>query len=103
MMALHVGMRRKQKIGAVVSYSGLLAGAENAAAEAVTRPPVMLAHGELDEVIPFGALAMSREALGAAGFEVQWHAAPNIGHGIDQEGLRLGGRFLRDMIARPKA
>ncbi len=98
MMALHAGTRRKEKIGAIVSYSGVLAGADRAAAEAITKPPVLLVHGELDDVIPFDALAMSRDALARAGFAVEWHAAPRIGHGIDAEGLRLGGLFLRDAL-----
>jgi hypothetical protein len=26
----------------------------------------------------------------------QWHICPNLGRGIDQAGLEIGGRFLRD-------
>jgi phospholipase/carboxylesterase len=37
--------------------------------------------------------------LGDAGVSVQWHVSPGVGHGIDPEGLELGGRFLRDAFA----
>jgi phospholipase/carboxylesterase len=30
---------------------------------------------------------------------VEWHVAQGIGHGIDGEGLRLGGAFLRQAFA----
>jgi len=30
---------------------------------------------------------------------VQWHISSGIGHGIDPEGLALGGTFLKDAFA----
>jgi phospholipase/carboxylesterase len=42
---------------------------------------------------------MAREQLAQAGLAVEWHLAQGIGHGIDAEGLRLGGDFLRQAFA----
>ena len=57
----------------------------------------------MDEVIPVDAMIMAREVLGQAGLSVQWHVSRGIGHGIDGEGLRLGGTFLRDAFARGRS
>jgi phospholipase/carboxylesterase len=99
MMALHVGLRRASAPFAIVGYSGLLAApmgqsVEKIAKDITSRPPVLLIHGDQDDLIPPQALFHSANALGALGVPVEWHLSRGIGHGIDQEGLRLGGEFL---------
>jgi phospholipase/carboxylesterase len=44
---------------------------------------------------------MTRETLAARGFAVEWHRRPGLGHGIDAEGLRLGGDFLAQALRQP--
>lgn len=100
MMALHTALRRPRPAAAVLGFSGLLAGAERLAAELVSRPPVLLVHGEADEVVPFSALAQAEAALRAAGVPVEAHARPRLGHGIDQPGLELAARFLLRAFAQ---
>lgn len=99
MMALHVGLRRAVAPAAILGYSGTLAGPERIAAEAKAKPPVMLIHGDADEMIPVQALHMSAQALAGASVSVQWHISRGVGHGIDPAGLDLGGRFLSDAFA----
>jgi phospholipase/carboxylesterase len=99
MMALHVGLRRAVAPAAIVGYSGLFVlpnGAEPAAvaAEIKSRPPVLLIHGDQDELIPVQALFHATQALAALDIPAEWHVSAGIGHGIDQEGLRQGGEFL---------
>jgi len=100
MMALHVGLRRQTAPTAIVGYSGIYVtpdapeGAARAQAEIRARPPVLLVHGERDELIPPQALFYSAETLSAAGIAVEWHLSQGLGHGIDGEGLRHGGMFL---------
>src|SRR5207253_5069724 len=72
MMALSVGLRRKPAPAAIVGFSGMLAGAENLL-QLDKPPPVLLVHGDADQVIPPGALFLSANALGSAGVPVQWH------------------------------
>lgn len=95
MMALHAGPRRQRRVGAIVGFSGLLAGPDRLADELVTRPPVLLIHGDRDEVIPVAAIAEARAALSAASIPVEWHVRAGLGHGIDPGGLDMAGRFLR--------
>jgi phospholipase/carboxylesterase len=99
MMALHVGLRRPTPPAAIVGYSGLFVLPNNAAPEVVAgeikaRPPVLLIHGDQDELIPVQALFHATQALAALEVPTEWHISPGIGHGIDQEGLRHGGEFL---------
>jgi phospholipase/carboxylesterase len=104
MMALHVGLRRRAQPAAIVGYSGLLAlpGDDPASVKAdiVARPPILLIHGDTDDLIPAQALFHSAQALAALEIPVEWHLSSGIGHGIDGEGLRHGGEFLIRRFAR---
>ena len=99
MMALHVGLRRAVAPTAIVGYSGLFVLPNNAdpdavAAEIKSKPPVLLIHGDRDELIPPQALFHATQALGSLEVPAEWHMSQGVGHGIDQEGLRHGGEFL---------
>ena len=91
-MALQIGLRGPFKPAAIIGFSGLLTGMPPHAE--ATPPPILLAHGDADTVIVPEALLMTATALGAAGYCVQWHLSPGIGHGIDATALELAGRFL---------
>jgi len=106
MMALHVGLRRTKAPAAIVGYSGLLVlehgkGAESLGAALRSKPPILLVHGDRDEVVPVEMFFFSREALASAGVPCQWHLSPGVGHGIDGEALRQGGLFLVQAFGLP--
>jgi phospholipase/carboxylesterase len=105
MMALHVGLRRAIAPVAIVGYSGLFVWPDNAEPKAVageikSRPPILLVHGDQDDLIPAQALFQSAQALAALDVPVEWHLSQGVGHGIDQEGLRQGGVFLAKRFGR---
>ncbi|MEX2616921.1 MAG: alpha/beta fold hydrolase [Alphaproteobacteria bacterium] len=99
MMSLYVAPRRAEKIAGVVGYSGRLVAPERLAGEAVSRPPILLVHGDADEVVPFESMAMAEQGLSAADFTVTTLARPRLGHGIDMAGLQHGGAFLKAAFA----
>ncbi len=92
MLSLHVGLRRKVKPAAIVGFSGMLP-APPPQSDA-PYPPILLTHGDSDQVIPPQALFMAAAQLGLSGALVQWHLARGMGHGIDPDGLALAGQFL---------
>lgn len=94
MMALHVGLRRAERLGAIVGFSGALAGGENLEKDITQKPPLLLVHGDRDEVIPIHMLFMALQSLSAVEAPVEFHISHGIGHGIDPDGIRMGGHFL---------
>jgi phospholipase/carboxylesterase len=101
MMALHVGLRRRSAPAAIIGYSGLLVLPPGQDPDAVAReisarppPPVLLVHGDQDDLIPAQGLFQTAQGLAALGVPVEWHLSHGLGHGIDPEGLRHGGEFL---------
>ena len=99
MMALHVGPRRAKLIAGIVGYSGMLADPDALSQEAVAKPPVLLVHGDADEVLPVAAMHQAKTRLEALGFEVAAHVSPGLGHSVDDVGLQLGAEFLADRLA----
>lgn len=99
MMALHVAPRRDDAVAGVVAFSGRLLAPEALADEVVVRPPVLLVHGDSDDVVPPQSLPQAAEALQQAGFkEVFAHIMKGTGHGIAPDGLSVALAFMRDKL-----
>lgn len=99
MMALHVVPRREDPVAGVVAFSGRLLEPELLADEATSRPPVLLIHGDQDDVVPPQSLPQAAEALQEAGWqEVYAHIMKGSGHGIAPDGLSVALAFMRDRL-----
>ncbi len=99
MMALHTGLRRETAPAGVLGYSGALAGPERLKQEMTAKPPVMLIHGDQDEVLPVGMTLMAAQGLCAAGHGAEFHISQGIPHSIGPDGLELGQRFIANALA----
>jgi phospholipase/carboxylesterase len=99
MMSLHVAPRRAEAMAGVVGFSGRLVAPELLADEVVVRPPILLIHGDADEVVPPQSLPQAAEALENAGWdEVYAHVMKGTGHGIAPDGLSVALAFMRDKL-----
>ncbi|NEY89118.1 alpha/beta hydrolase [Tabrizicola oligotrophica] len=98
MMSLHVAPRRAQAIAGVVAISGRLLRPQVLAQEALVKPPVVLIHGDRDDVVPFQEMQTAGNALVAAGFETFGHVMHGTGHGIAPDGLGVAMQFLKERL-----
>jgi phospholipase/carboxylesterase len=99
MMSLFVGPRRVRQLAGIVGFSGRLIAPELLREEIRSQPPVLLAHGTMDEVVPYESMALAEKGLADAGIVVEALSCPGIGHGIDQNGLIRGAEFLQEVLA----
>ena len=95
MIALFTGLRRAAGPRAILGYSGALITPERLSAELANRAPVLLVHGQADEVVPVARSHDAQVALAAAGIPVDAHYIPRLGHGIDDTGISLGALALQ--------
>jgi phospholipase/carboxylesterase len=100
MMSLFVGLRRAAPLAGIVGYSGRLIAAELLPQEIRSRPRVLLVHGSQDPLVPYESLAHAETALKTAEVPLETLTCAGIGHSIDEDGLRRGGQFLRDVLLR---
>jgi phospholipase/carboxylesterase len=99
MMSLHVAPRREDPVAGVVAFSGRLLEPDLLAEEVQSRMPVLLVHGDQDDLVPIQSLPQAAEALQGAGFsEVYAHVMKGTGHGIAPDGLSVALAFLRDKL-----
>jgi phospholipase/carboxylesterase len=98
MLSLHVALRRAEQLGGVLGYSGALVGGELLGDEVVSRPPVLLVHGDADDVVPVAALDQAVGALARAQIPVQWVRRPGLPHSIDEFGIAEGAKFLHSLF-----
>ena len=97
MMSLYVAPRRAEQVAGIVGFSGRLIE-DDLAAEAKVRPPVLLVHGDMDEMINVSEMLVAETALRLAGFDVQSHVSRGVGHGIAPDGLTLALQFLMQRL-----
>ncbi|MBU2982744.1 dienelactone hydrolase family protein [Lentibacter algarum] len=100
MMALQVAPRREDEVAGIIAFSGRLLAPELLKDEAVSKPPVLLVHGDADDVVPPQSLPEAAEALQEAGFkEVFAHIMKGTAHGIAPDGLSVALAFMRDKLS----
>ena len=99
MMSLFVGLRRAEPVAGIIGFSGRLLAPELLPTELRSRPPVLLVHGADDPVVPYSSLAAAEAALKEVGVPVETVTSVGIGHSIDEQGLRRGGQFLKDVLS----
>ena len=98
MMSLYIGLRRSDPVAGIVGFSGRLLAPELLTDEARSRPRTLLVHGTDDPLVPYESLAAAEAALRSIGVSVETLTCAGIGHSIDQNGLRRGGSFLKNVL-----
>ena len=91
-MSLDALVDGRWPVGAVVAASGRLGSAVGP--KPAARTPVLLIHGEGDDVIPASETLRAERLLKGAGFDVETHVFPGLGHGVSPEGLQAARAFL---------
>ena len=99
MMSLHIAPRREDELAGVVAIAGRLLRPDLLADEVVVRSPILLVHGDQDDVVPPQSLQLAAEALQEAGWkDVFAHVMQGTAHGIAPDGLSVSLAFMRDKL-----
>ena len=98
MMALHAGPRRADPIAGIIGCSGMLADPVLPDADIRSRPPVLLVHGDRDDVVPIRGMHEAERELKRQGFDVAAQVSRGLGHSVDPAGLAHGERFARRVL-----
>ncbi|MCB8873572.1 alpha/beta hydrolase [Acidisoma silvae] len=94
MMSLFTGLRRIVPPRAILAYAGILLDPEALAEEIVSRPPVLLVHGDADNVVSVEFSRMAAEVLKRQQVPTELLIEPGLGHAIDNAGITAGARVL---------
>lgn len=102
-VALHAGLRHKQRLAGILALSTYLPLADTLPAEANVANravPIFMAHGRGDTVIPCALGQRSGERLQIMGYPLQWHTY-NAEHTVCMEELRDIETWLHGLLVTP--
>jgi phospholipase/carboxylesterase len=99
MTVLFMGLRRPFSPRAILAFSGALIAPDRLVRELANRAPVLLVHGEADDVVPMQRSCEAEAVLRAASVPVETVYVPRLGHGIDDTGLAMGALALQRAFA----
>ena len=102
-MALHVGVRRQQKLAGILAYSGAVIAPELLAGELKSQPPVLMVHGTADDVVPVASLYEGISALQASGVQARGEVVPDLAHSLNDKCIMEGMDFLAECFGIPLA
>lgn len=95
-IVLSAALRRRWPVAGLIALSTYLPDAETAAAAAAKEgplPPVFMAHGQKDPVIPQDVAVHSAKALKELGFPLEWHSY-FMAHQVCAEEIQALGEWL---------
>ncbi|RMH61565.1 MAG: carboxylesterase [Zetaproteobacteria bacterium] len=102
-MALHLGLRLRERLAGIIALSGYLllpARLAKEATRAALETPVFMAHGLDDPIVPITLAEAAHDRLARLGVEVAWHTYP-MAHQVCPEEVRAIGRWLQEILSSP--
>lgn len=100
MMAIQLALRLDEACLAVIGFSGALIKSKELELSKKSTPPILLIHGNEDQVIPVQSHIYAVEQLRKMNLEIEGHIMTGLGHGINMEGINIANRFLADRIRK---
>ena len=95
MMALQVGLKRREEINCLIGYSGKIINKENLLKNINSKPKIFLMHGANDTIVSPTYLLEAKEYLVSRGLKIKTKIFKDCEHRIPVEGSSLGLEFLR--------
>ena len=95
MISLQTGIKRKDTINSIVGYSGRIISTEHLSKNIISRPNIILMHGDLDQVVPIESLLEAKDFFGKNNYEIETKIFKNCEHRIPTEGSSLGLQFIK--------
>ena len=98
MMILETLFSREKKFSALIGFSGGLINISKNIPKENLSTPILLIHGDNDQVVPMEMTNIAFKNLESLGFTVQKYFSKGLGHGISLDGLLEANKFLKKMI-----
>ena len=95
MISLQTGIKRKNKINSIIGYSGKIIDENHLQSNLISRPNIILMHGDKDEIVPVNFLLEAKDFFNKNNYKIKTEIFKNCEHRIPTEGSSLGLEFLK--------
>jgi phospholipase/carboxylesterase len=82
----------------IICYSGGFYPPRGMALPNSSRPEILLVHGDADTVVPYVSFQEAQRQLKESGIHPQTLTCSGLGHSIDEQGLKMGAKFLATLF-----
>ena len=95
MMILETLFSREKKFSALIGFSGGFINISKNIPKENLCTPILLIHGDNDQVVPMEMTNIAYKSLEGLGFKVEKYFSKGLGHGISLDGLTEATKFLK--------
>ena len=95
MISLQTGIKREDKINSIIGYSGKIINLEHLSKNIVSRPNIILMHGDIDQVVTIDGLLEAKDFFAKNDYKIETKIFKNCEHRIPTEGSSLGLQFIK--------
>ena len=95
MISIQTGIKRKDKINSIIGYSGKIINTDHLGKNIISRPNIILMHGDIDQVVPIDGFLEAKNFFLQKDYSIETHIFKNCEHRIPTEGSSLGLQFIK--------
>ncbi len=95
MISLQTGIKRKDKINSIIGYSGKIIDTAHLGKNIISRPNIILMHGDIDQVVTIDGLLEAKAFFSENNYQIETKIFKNCEHRIPTEGSSLGLQFIK--------
>ena len=99
MIGLQTGIKRKDKVNSIVGYSGRIIDIEHLGKNIVSKPNIILMHGDIDTIVPLNSLLEAKDFFNKNNYKIESQIFTNCEHRIPTEGTSLGLQFIKKHLS----
>ena len=99
MISLQTGIKRKDSINSIVGYSGRIIDVEHLGKNIVSKPDIVLMHGDIDQIVPVNSLLEAKDFFNRNNYKIETKIFSNCEHRIPTEGSSLGLKFIKKHLS----
>ena len=99
MISLQTGIKRKDKINSIIGYSGRIIDTDHLSKNIVSKPNVILMHGDIDQIVPVNSLLEAKDFFNKNNYKIDSQIFKNCEHRIPTEGSSLGLQFIKKHLS----
>ena len=99
MISLQTGIKRKDTINSIIGYSGRIIDTEHLNKNIISRPNIILMHGDIDQIVPVNSLLEAKDFFNKNNYKVESKIFKNCEHRIPTEGSSLGLQFIKKHLS----
>ena len=99
MISLQTGVKRKDTINSIIGYSGRIIDTDHLRKNIVSKPNIILMHGDIDQIVPVNSLLEAKDFFNKNNYKIETKIFNNCEHHIPTEGSSLGLQFIKKHLS----